>query len=127
MNTDEKIPVVHGSEARQQQRQEKDFYCCALCENTVTSTDQAVTRDGNHYHDRTNPEGLRFLLACFSQAPGCEVDGIFSTEHSWFSSCAWAVARCNHCQSQLGWFFRGQDDFFGLIVDRLFLRQGNVD
>lgn len=127
MSIKDGIPTVQNATTVTTDRHDREYYCCVLCDNPVTTTDLAVTRDGNHYHDRTNPEGLRFLLACFSAAPGCIVDSSRSREHSWFAEYAWSVARCSQCQSQLGWYFRGEDDFYGLILDRLFLRQGTGD
>lgn len=105
---------------------QRDLYCCALCESPITTSDQAIIRAGNHYHDRTNPDGMRFLLACFSTAPGCEVDADSHSEHSWFEDYRWMVARCGRCAVQLGWLFRGKDEFFGLILDRLILREGDA-
>jgi hypothetical protein len=63
-----------------------------------------------------------FRIGCFANAPGCEVIGEPTTEHTWFSGYAWSYAVCTGCLTHLGWYFTDGRSFFGLILDRLVLR-----
>lgn len=99
--------------------EERGAYCCAMCGNKVTTSENAVVRQGNHFHDRVNPDGRRFLIVCFAAAEGCNCSGKLTADYSWFEGYRWHFAHCQACGSQLGWRFVGVDSFFGLILEQL--------
>jgi len=77
--------------------------------------------NGAHEHELMNPAGIRFVIACFRDAPGCVGEGPSSMVWSWFPGRAWRVALCKACGVHLGWSFEaeGSAPFFGLIADRI--------
>jgi len=93
--------------------------CCAHCKQRVTSASSAVEIEGMHTHRRRNPYGHQFIFQCYAGAPGCEVSGEPTSDYSWFVGYRWQYASCRQCQRHLGWFFRGENGFFGLIRDQL--------
>ncbi len=60
------------------------------------------------------------VFGCFSDASGCLVYGIPTSEYTWFTGYRWNYAHCAACLSHLGWFYQSDSDgFFGLILDKL--------
>ncbi|MFK8018719.1 MAG: cereblon family protein [Pseudomonadales bacterium] len=103
-----------------------DQLCCGDCMTAVTTANQKTSFQSTHNFHVTNPDGLEFDLACFSEAWGCGMHGLPSSNHSWFSGFRWQYARCLNCEAHLGWYFEedliGADQkqhFFGLIIDKL--------
>jgi len=93
---------------------------CRHCRKEVTAEDDRVVVEGGHVHRRTNPAGIEFEFGCFLVAPGAQVVGEPTFEHSWFAGCAWSYSLCRGCGTHLGWHFEGRDPAFqGLILDRL--------
>ncbi len=92
---------------------------CRRCRNPVTEAGMGIVFDGNHVHSRINPAGIVYDFACYRHAPGCNVVGPPVREHSWFAGYTWQIALCSRCGEHMGWRFRGEDGFFGLILDRL--------
>ena len=74
---------------------------------------------GKISHFRTNPAGLSYGFDCFQAAPGCTVIGTPSTEHTWFDGYRWQISVCKQCGEHLGWRFKGESQFFGLIHGRI--------
>ncbi|MGD8560103.1 MAG: cereblon family protein [Gammaproteobacteria bacterium] len=95
------------------------FFCCAVCGNKIASQADGISVEGSHCHRKTNPEGRRYRVCCFAAAPGCANSGESTEYFSWFSGYAWSFAYCHKCNAQLGWFFTGNDHFFGLIDEQI--------
>lgn len=93
--------------------------CCARCGHPVTREGHRTTVGGRHEHTRVNPLGIVFHFGCFSRAEGCDTVGPPTAEESWFPGYRWEIAGCGACHTHLGWAFRGEGGFFGLILDRL--------
>jgi len=96
---------------------------CRICEHVITFENQRVYVEGNYEHIRCNPHGYEFHFECFGNAPGCSTFGNATEEYSWFHGYKWQIALCGECGEHLGWLFRGDSDFFGLIGVRL-VREG---
>jgi hypothetical protein len=92
---------------------------CRACGRPITTDAERCAVDGAHEHRRVNPHGYRYHFGCFRAAPGCGRIGAPSSEHTWFSGCAWRIAVCGGCGKHLGWEFSGADRFFGLILAKL--------
>lgn len=92
---------------------------CIVCNNEITDEGQRMLVNDRHQYSRTNPHGVKFTFACFSEACGCAVIGPPSDEASWFASHSWQIVVCRACGEHLGWIFKGAEVFFGLITDRL--------
>ncbi len=96
---------------------------CRYCRCIITDDDQKTTREGQFIHYRTNPAGVAFEFGCYVDALGCSTLGEVTTEHTWFPGYSWKLAVCQGCGEHLGWLFKGDDSFYGLIQDRLVLEQ----
>ena len=92
---------------------------CRFCLEPVTDNSQKTTSLGRFVHCRTNPAGFTFEFGCYADAPGCSTVGEATTEHTWFPGHSWKLAVCRSCGEHLGWSFRGDASFYGLILDRL--------
>jgi hypothetical protein len=92
---------------------------CSNCEHPISTEEQRIEISGAHSHTCTNPHGIIFQIGCFSRAPGCAPVGPPSMEYTWFPGCNWQVAVCGNCHIHIGWLFRGEDRFYGLILTRL--------
>ena len=92
---------------------------CRFCLNTITDNSRETTALGQFIHCRTNPAGFMFEFGCYAGAPGCSSRGAATTEHTWFPGHSWKLAICRYCGEHLGWLFRGDISFYGLILDRL--------
>jgi hypothetical protein len=66
-----------------------------------------------------SPEGLVFELVGVRVAPGCTPVGTPTRHWTWFPGCAWQVALCRACGTQVGWAYTGASTFAGLIRDRV--------
>lgn len=96
----------------------KKLYC-TFCKNYITELDNAVEVDGEHTHTFSNPAGFTYTINCFQYAPGCQIIGESTSEHTWFNGYEWQIAICGSCSEHLGWLFSNEKDFFALISDRL--------
>ena len=92
---------------------------CRFCLNTITDNSRKTTTLGQFIHCRTNPAGFMFEFGCFADAPGCSSRGEATAEHTWFPGHSWKLAVCRYCGEHLGWLFKGDSSFYGLILDRL--------
>ena len=97
----------------------KRMVVCKKCGHVITSDSERISINGQHVHTRMNPAGIEYTFACFREAPGCRQEGTPSYEHAWFSGYNWQITVCAGCGEHLGWLFRHQDVFYGLIKDRL--------
>lgn len=92
---------------------------CAACGAKVTHEREALTMNGSHEHEFMNPAGIRFVVRCFANAPGCASEGERSGVWSWFPGFAWQIEICRGCGTHLGWSFHGARTFHALVKDRL--------
>jgi hypothetical protein len=93
---------------------------CATCAQPITTASQRLSVSGRHLHEFMNPDGQRFVVACFSGASGLLGGGEPSTVWTWFPGYTWQIALCQGCTTHLGWIYRSQSElFYGLIWDRL--------
>lgn len=99
-------------------RQEKAILCAA-CRIPITKAKERIEKAGKHLHTFFNPAGIVYEISCFRRAPGCLVYGAPSTEFAWFAGYYWQVVYCRSCLTHLGWRFSGEDEFFGLIANKL--------
>lgn len=94
---------------------------CVSCGARVTREALRTSVNGKHRHEFMNPSGLRFVVACYSAAPGAVGDGERSTVWTWFPGFAWEIEVCRSCHAHLGWSFHAADkaSFYGLVHDRV--------
>jgi len=92
---------------------------CRSCEHIITDDSQRISIQDSHSHNRANPSGFEYQFQCFSDAPGCTACGQATYEFTWFPGHKWQIVVCNGCGEHLGWFFRGESTFYGLITSRL--------
>jgi len=101
------------------ERAQRRGLLCRACSIPVTTEKERIEKEGRHLHTFFNPAGIVYEIGCFRSAPGCLSSGPPSSEFAWFSGYSWQVACCRNCQEHLGWIFRGEDEFYGLIVKKL--------
>jgi len=99
---------------------------CHNCRYLITTDNRRIEVAGGHSHTCTNPHGIVYQVECFSAAPGCREIGAAYQEYSWFTGYRWQVAICGQCQEHMGWQFRGEHSFYGLIRDRLRVADDNT-
>jgi len=92
---------------------------CLLCQHIITDESQRISIEGSHTHNKTNPGGTKFKFGCFQKAPGCSALGSATDEYTWFSGYQWQLAVCAGCGEHLGWLFRGEGGFYGLLTNLL--------
>ena len=97
---------------------------CRFCHAPITRSMDAMEAGGAHRYRVVNPHGITFELACFHQAPGCDIRGQATPEDSWFAGFSWQLAQCSDCHEHLGWYYErsGCESFFGLIATKLIAR-----
>lgn len=95
--------------------------CCSVCKSYITDNLQHLEIEGRHSHSKTNPANQTFLIRCFSSVKNCKIVGEKTAQHSWFMGCQWQFVHCKSCSTQLGWYFSGRHDFYGLIEEQLVL------
>ena len=101
--------------------EEEKWLRCVACGARITPERARMEVNGAHEHTFMNPAGLRFVVACFSVAPGCVPEGERSTVWTWFPGRAWQIALCKGCGAHLGWSFHADQaaPFHGLVRDRI--------
>jgi hypothetical protein len=94
---------------------------CVACGARLARESARIEVDGSHEHSFMNPSGIRFVVACFSGAPGCICDGEPSTVWTWFPGRSWQIALCKACGAHVGWSFEApaSSPFYALIGDRI--------
>jgi hypothetical protein len=110
--------VVRGAEQDAREGAGRGLFC-RLCRHGITRQEAGIAVNGRQVHVRTNPAGITFEFGCYSGAPGCAAVGSPTAEHTWFPGHSWQIAVCGGCGEHLGWRFRGEGGFFGLILSRL--------
>ncbi len=113
-----------GAEEPEGTTEEERWLRCAACGARITPERARIDVNGSHEHSFMNPTGLRFVVACFSVAPGCVDEGERSTVWTWFPGRAWQIALCKACGAHLGWSFHAASGaeaapFHGLVRERL--------
>lgn len=103
------------SKSKKKKREDKEL-ACFKCNHKLTSASRKIDVSGKHSHYFTNPAGEKFDLRCFSEAPGCKIQGVPIADLSWFPEYKWTFAFCSNCSVQSGWFYLSRNEsFFGLI------------
>jgi hypothetical protein len=92
---------------------------CHVCQSQITDESERIHIQGKNTHLRTNPAGFTYYFECFEDAPGCAVLGLPTMEHTWFNGYRWQICACKKCGEHLGWLFKGENRFFGLIQGRI--------
>lgn len=119
LTKDKKNRLQPESDSREKEKKEVPLIC-SHCSAAITTSNQAISINGQHEHAFFNPSGIAFEIRCFRQAPGCLVQGDATTQFSWFDGYSWQYATCNNCLAHLGWFFSsGDNSFFGLIANKI--------
>lgn len=111
-----KADVSPGSETEEE---EERWLRCFACGANIVAERARLAVNGSHEHSFMNPSGLRFVVSCWSSAPGCIATGERSTVWTWFPGFAWQVEQCRACAAHLGWSFHAATSFYGLIRDHL--------
>jgi hypothetical protein len=98
-----------------------DLLLCRYCGTAITQTGEKMTVARSEQHRFTNPAGVTYSIACYHNAPGCDIHGAPTLEDSWFGGYFWQLATCNGCHDHLGWYYQNSKKqfFFGLIQARL--------
>jgi hypothetical protein len=112
-------PTVGESDELEVIAEHERWVRCAACESRIAREAAAVAVNGKHEHEFMNPHGIRFVVDCYSTAPGCTPEGERSTVWTWFPGHAWQIEICRTCHTHLGWSFHGATSFYGLISERL--------
>jgi hypothetical protein len=110
-----------GAEDAESVTEEEKWIRCAACGARLAPERARLEVNGGHEHSFMNPSGLRFVVACYSVAPGCVPEGERSTVWTWFPGRAWQIALCKACGVHVGWSFHGDDasPFHALARDRI--------
>ena len=104
-----------------QKESTEKYLVCKTCENKITTINNKVEIYGAFHHSFLNPAGHVFEIGCFSEAPGCALTGVPTSEWTWFPDYQWQVALCCSCISHLGWYYSAdkKPSFWGLILNTL--------
>ncbi len=92
---------------------------CVFCKSHISNLDAAMSVHGTHTHTYSNPAGIVYTIHCFQSAPGCRAIGASTDEYTWFNGYQWRIVVCRACSAQLGWLFSNDNQFYGLIANRL--------
>lgn len=103
-----------------EKKEEKRYFLCKLCRNTITSYETKINVNGHHSHSFINPAGIEYNIGCFSSASGCNAMGQPTSEFTWFPGFSWSYAICTKCMIHMGWSYQSSGSvFYGLILDNL--------
>jgi hypothetical protein len=97
----------------------KGDWLCAWCHHRVANERDRFCFEGRDEFTFSNPDGIRFHIITFAQAPGCSQRGCPTLEYTWFAGHAWSYCHCGECGQHLGWYYKDQHEFVGLIKDRI--------
>jgi len=92
---------------------------CVHCAHIITFPKFITPVFEKVEHQFINPMGNTFTIHCFKEAPGCVNTGLPSLEFTWFKNHSWQMSHCKNCEQQMGWYFSGAQNFYGLIVNQL--------
>ncbi len=105
---------------REKDEDDKKFFLCKICRNSITPYETKINIDGHHRHTFVNPAGIEYSIGCFSSADGCYETGIPTGEYTWFPGYRWSYALCSKCRNHLGWRYNSSgNSFYGLILENL--------
>jgi hypothetical protein len=109
------------SEDAETETEEEKWVRCAACGARLAPQRARLEVNGAYEHSFMNPSGLRFVVACYSSAPGCVPEGGPSSVWTWFPGRAWQIAVCKQCGVHVGWSFHADDaaPFHALVRDRV--------
>ncbi len=95
----------------------EDYLYCSECRNPISYENARVRLNGSHLHRFVNPAAVVYEVCCFASAPGADICGEASPQHSWFSGFSWQYAHCSDCGAHLGWYYENTsaECFFALI------------
>lgn len=103
------------------EKREQKYVKCSDCQHVLTHAETAIAVLGSHVHTKTNPFGRSFSFRCFKEGLGCFVRGDSQEADSWFPRHVWQYLHCEACNVHLGWFFTGEDSFFGIREDQSYI------
>jgi hypothetical protein len=106
-------------QAQSARQAEAADWLCAWCLHHVANESDRFQFDGKDEFSFANPDGIRFAIITFSQAPGCRRAGVPTLQYTWFPGHAWSFCHCDRCHQHLGWYYDGPSDFVGLIKPRI--------
>jgi hypothetical protein len=115
------MPLPEGALDASSATEEEEWVRCAACGARLALLRARLEVNGSREHEFMNPSGLRFVLACFGAAPGCDSIGEPSSVWTWFPNHSWQVALCRGCGAHVGWSFHPTEGapFYGLVCDRI--------
>ena len=96
-----------------------DDWLCIVCNKKITSDKDRFEFNNQSEFQFTNPDRYYFNIITFCTADGCREMGEPTMEFTWFPGHSWSFAVCSRCSSHLGWKYRGEFSFYGLIKSRL--------
>ena len=94
-------------------------WLCAWCLNRVAIQTDRFQFEGRDQFLFSNPDGIPFRIMTFARTLGCSQAGVPTLEHTWFAGHAWSICQCDGCGEHLGWYYSGEHQFAGLIIERL--------
>src|SRR3990172_3188160 len=106
-------------EVRVKSELKPDDCLCMLCSKKITSDKDRFIFNNHSEFQFENPTGYFFDIITFCAADGCREEGEPTMEFTWFPGYSWSFAFCSRCGSHLGWKYRGEFSFYGLIKSRL--------
>lgn len=110
---------LHKTSQKKLGDESSHYLLCKICEEKITHENNRIAINTSHEHDCVNPAGVNYQIGCFDQAPGCTCIGPASIEHTWFPGYYWQISLCSNCHEHIGWCFKNNDSFYGLILNRL--------
>ena len=96
-----------------------DDWLCRICLQKITSDKLRYLYEGKSEFSFINPAGHQFEILTFANTIGCNIVGESTGEFTWFPNYNWQICLCNKCNAQLGWYYLGSDNFWGLIKSQL--------
>jgi hypothetical protein len=98
---------------------DKKWVRCRSCHNKIALFSDRTSINENDSYIFKNPAGIFFRIVCFEDAQCAIAVSDFTDEHTWFAGYHWSIALCRLCHIHIGWLYRGPDEFYGLIADKL--------
>jgi hypothetical protein len=96
-----------------------DDWLCLICNKKITTEKERFLYNDQSEFQFINPGGYVFDIITFGSANGCIETGEPTLEYTWFPGHSWSFAVCSRCGSHLGWKYKGEFSFYGLIKSRL--------
>jgi hypothetical protein len=93
---------------------------CTLCRNKITDIKETAIINSSHRHTFVNPDGIKYSIRCFKNAPGALPVTEPVKIYTWFPGYSWRVTQCSLCRTHNGWkYSSGNDEFYGLIEEMI--------